>query len=461
MALYEQPDFNETPNSPAGRDLPTYSAFAPPASEAATSYAAPSEAAGGYPSPSAPAGSYAPPSDAGENYAPSEPAAGQAPWPDRDMNYGFPSSPPPAQKSRFSVATLVVSVALSVLAGGLAGAAAGYRSQKDQTQPVTIPQAGPVALPEGASIADLVRAVEPGIAVIHVSAGAQRGAGTGFLIDDKGHIITNRHVIAGARDYRINLAGKKDIRAQLVGADPELDIAVLKIEPFSEMRPLVLGNSDSLRVGDTVIAVGNALDLPGGPTVTMGIVSALNRSLSDESPTGRGRVVLTGLIQTDAAINPGNSGGPLLNLAGQVVGVNTAVAANPNDITGSQQAQNIGFAININEAKEAAENIINGVVSKRAILGVDVVTVTPVIAERRGLSVEEGALVAGLMEGGPAESAGIQVDDVIVSVDGKEVTSAEQLRAALRSKKPGDEVEVEYVRGTERTKVRVKLAEAP
>ncbi len=366
----------------------------------------------------------------------------------------------PGPRGRFSLATVAVSVALSLLVGGLAGGLAGRQSQQESS-PKAIPQAGPVALPEGASIADLVRAVEPGVAAIHASAGLQRGAGTGFLIDTEGHIITNRHVVEGAREYRVNLSGKKDLRARLVGADQELDIAVLQVDPFPEMKPLTLGNSDSLRVGDTVIAVGNALDLPGGPTVTMGIVSALNRSLSDAAPGGRGRVILTGLIQTDAAINPGNSGGPLLNLAGQVVGVNTAVATNPNDITGSQQAQNIGFAININDAKVAAENIINGVVSKRAILGVDVVTVTPVIAERRGLSVTEGALIADLMAGGPAEAAGLQVDDVIVAVDGKSVSSAEELRGILRPKNPGDEVEVEVARGKDRIKVRVKLAEAP
>jgi putative serine protease PepD len=372
-----------------------------------------------------------------------------------------PTPPAPRPKSRFSLATLVVSVVLSLIAGTIAGAAAGSLARPARTTAVSIPQAGPVALPEGASISDLVRTIEPGVAAIHVFSGSQRGAGTGFLIDTQGHIVTNRHVVEGGRDYRINLAGKKDLRAQLVGADPELDIAVLKIDPFPEMRPLALGDSEGLRVGDTVVAVGNALDLPGGPTVTMGIVSALNRSISDETPDGRRRVALTGLIQTDAAINPGNSGGPLLNLAGQVVGVNTAVAANPNDLTGSQQAQNIGFAININEAKAAAENIINGVVSRRAILGVDVVTVTPVVAERRGLQVEEGALIADLMEGGPADQAGLKIDDVIVGIDGKNVASAEELRAALRPKKPGDEVEVAFVRGKDRQTVRVKLIEAP
>ncbi|MER3396113.1 MAG: protease DO family protein [Acidimicrobiia bacterium] len=381
----------------------------------------------------------------------------QVAWPSAGAPEQAPSQPP---KPRFSVATVLTSLLLSILVGGLAGAVAGSRAERARPTPVSIPQAGPVALPEGASIADLVRAVEPGVATVHVFSGAQRGAGTGFLIDKDGHIVTNRHVIEGAREYRINLAGKKDLRARLVGADRELDIAVLQIDPFPDMKPLTLGNSDHLRVGDTVIAVGNALDLPGGPTVTMGIVSALNRSLSDETPGGR-RIVLTGLIQTDAAINPGNSGGPLLNLAGQVVGVNTAVAANPNDITGSQQAQNIGFAININDAKVAAENVINGVVSRRAILGVDVVTVTPVVAERRGLAVDEGALVADLMPGGPAEAAGLQVDDVIVAVDGKKVTSAEELRAALRPKNPGDEVGVEFYRGQEKKAVRVKLGEAP
>lgn len=361
---------------------------------------------------------------------------------------------------RFSLATVVVSVTLSLIVGGLAGGAGGALLAKGEPTPVRLPEPAPVALPEGASIADLVHAVEPGVAAIHVTAGLQAGAGTGFLVDGRGHIITNRHVIEGAREIRVNLAGKKNLKADVVGVDPEIDIAVIRIQPFDGMRPLSLGNSETLRVGDTVVAIGNALDLPGGPTVTMGIVSALDRSLSDATPSGQ-RIILTGLIQTDAAINPGNSGGPLLNLAGQVVGVNTAVAANPRDITGSQQAQNIGFAININDAKSSAENIINGVVSKRGIIGVDVATVNSAVAARRGLSVDEGALVVDVLEGGPAEKAGIRRDDVIVAVDGKQISTAEQLRAVLRTKKPGDTVRVEVARGTERLGFDVTLAEMP
>lgn len=386
--------------------------------------------------------------------------------------YGAPPGIPPleqggpalpetgARPRRFSLATVVVSVALSLVVGGLAGGAGGALLARKEPTPVRLPEPAPVALPEGASIADLVNAVEPGVAAIHVTAGLQAGAGTGFLVDGRGHIITNRHVIEGAREIRVNLAGKKNLKADVVGSDPEIDIAVIRIQPFEGMRPLALGDSETLRVGDTVVAIGNALDLPGGPTVTMGIVSALDRSLSDATPSGQ-RIILTGLIQTDAAINPGNSGGPLLNLAGQVVGVNTAVAANPRDITGSQQAQNIGFAININDAKSSAENIINGVVSRRGIIGVDVATVNAAVAARRGLSVEEGALVVDVLEGGPAEKAGIRRDDVIVAVDGKQISSAEQLRAVLRTKKPGDTVRVEVVRGTERLGFDVTLAEMP
>jgi putative serine protease PepD len=367
----------------------------------------------------------------------------------------------PGQRRSFSFATVVVSVVLSLVAGGLGGAAAGSLAVKERPPArVELPQSTGIALPQNASIADLVRAIEPGVAAIHTFVGLQMGAGTGFLVDPNGHIITNKHVVEGGKEYRVNIAGKKDLRAQLVGSDPELDIAVLKIDPPESAKPLPLGNSDSLRVGDTVIAIGNALDLPGGPTVTMGIISALDRSLTDRTPSGQ-RIALTGLIQTDAAINPGNSGGPLINLAGQVVGVNTAVAANPNDITGSQAAQNIGFAININDAKSAAENIINGTVSKRGILGVDIATVTPIVAARRGLAVDHGALVMNVMEGGPADKAGIRPEDVIVGIDGKEVRTAEELRAQLRSKKPGDTVKVEVFRGSASMTFEATLAEAP
>ncbi|HEV8627423.1 MAG TPA: trypsin-like peptidase domain-containing protein, partial [Acidimicrobiia bacterium] len=272
------------------------------------------------------------------------------------------------------------------------------------------------------------------------------GAGTGFVIGSDGAIVTNNHVVAGAQTIEVVFADDRKMPARVLGRDPTTDLAVLKVDA-SDLPVATLGDSGALKVGDDVIAIGNALALEGGPTVTRGIVSAEDRTITAENG-----VRLEHVIQTDTAINPGNSGGPLVNSAGEVVGINTAVAGD---------AQNIGFSIAVNAAKPIIEELRQGTTRSRPFLGVKMFTLTPSIAQELGVKAESGALVADVTAGSGAEVAGLRNGDVITSIDGKEVKAAEDVTSAVNSHKPGDEIKVSYRRGDETSEVTVKLGERP
>jgi S1-C subfamily serine protease len=274
----------------------------------------------------------------------------------------------------------------------------------------------------------------------------RRGAATGIILDSDGHILTNAHVVVDAESIEVLVSdGRPPLSAKVVGQDELSDIAVLDVDA-SDLVAATLGDSDELLVGDTVIAVGNALALPGGPTVTEGIVSALNRII--ETETGD----LENLIQTDAAINPGNSGGPLLDAAGRVVGMNTAGAAN---------AENIGFAISITPARLIVDQLISTGRVVRAFLGVTMGDLTPEAAGRLGLDVEGGALVIEVAPGTPAERAGIRLDDLIVQAAGEEVDEVRDVLKAIRSRKPGDRLELVVLREGKRQSLSAVLVERP
>jgi S1-C subfamily serine protease len=254
-----------------------------------------------------------------------------------------------------------------------------------------------------------------------------RGLGSGFIVDRRGHILTNNHVVEGAEQIKVTLSDGRAFRATLVGADRFTDLAVLKIEA-KDLPVLPLGDSSRLAVGETVIAIGSPLWIEGGPTVTVGVVSALGRSM--EEP---GLPILHDLVQTDAAINPGNSGGPLLNAAGQVVGINTAVI---------RSAHGIGFAISVNSARPVLRALLEaGRVSRRS-LGVTAVSVTPQVAYVNDLPIERGALVVRVDSGGPGEAAGLQPGDVIRSVAGEDVKDLHHFHESLNRRKAGEVAEV-------------------
>ncbi len=281
------------------------------------------------------------------------------------------------------------------------------------------------------------------------SPGSGGGAGTGIVISSDGYIVTNNHVINGAGTrIEVTFNDGTHKRATLVGQDPSADLAVLKTDATG-LTAAVLGDSDKLVVGDEVIAIGNALALPGQPSVTRGIVSALNRSIDTQINT-----TLDHMIQTDAAINPGNSGGPLVNSAGQVVGINTAIAD-------PSQAQNVGFAIAVNQAKPIVDELRAGKIIQPAFLGVVTQTVTPAIANQLNLKVTTGAVVQRVEPNSPADNGGVQQGDVIVKVADTQVKQAQDVGNAVRGHRPGDKITLVVNRGGTTKSIDVTLAARP
>jgi len=270
----------------------------------------------------------------------------------------------------------------------------------------------------------------------------RQGLGSGFIISQDGYVVTNNHVIDKATDIDVVLQNGDKFKAKVIGKDPKTDIAVLKFEPKEELQAVTLGNSDKLRIGDWVIAIGNPFGL--GYTVTAGIVSAKGRSL--------GFGVYDDFIQTDAPLNPGNSGGPLFNMQGQLVGVNTAIVA---------RGQGIGFSIPINMAEFVINQLKEGGKVVRGWLGVYVQKVTPEIASSFGLEEDEGALVSDVEPGSPADKAGIKRGDVIVEFNGKKVEDITDLTTSTAVTSPGSEATLGVIEDGKTKEVTVKLGEVP
>jgi len=268
----------------------------------------------------------------------------------------------------------------------------------------------------------------------------QRGVGSGFIMSREGYILTNNHVVEDADQIKVKLANGKEYEGKVLGRDPKTDLALVKIEGSADLQPLKLGNSDGLKVGSWVVAVGSPFGLE--QTVTAGIVSA------------KGRVIGSGpyddFIQTDASINPGNSGGPLVNMKGEVVGINTAIVA---------EAQGIGFAIPINMAQEIASQLEDKGHVTRGWLGVNIQKVTPELAKSFGLQDTKGALVAQVVPNSPAEKAGIEQGDIILEFDGKAVADSRELSRIVASTPVGKSVTVKVSRDGKMTDRQVKLGE--
>jgi len=273
----------------------------------------------------------------------------------------------------------------------------------------------------------------------------QHSAGSGAIIRPDGFVITNDHVIAGANSIQVSLADNRVFEARVVGRDSRSDLAVLKIDA-GELPYLAFAPRDSVDVGDWVLAFGNALGLEGGPTVTVGIVSALGRTVRTSSGA-----TLADLIQTDAAINEGNSGGPLVNLRGELVGVNTTILA---------EAQGIGFAINSETVERFARDLIEFGRVRLPLIGLQGRTITPGVAQQLGLGNASGVLVTTVVEG-PAGRAGIEPQDVITRFAGQTITGWDQFLGILWSRRPGETVEIELVRDRESRKLPVMLDERP
>jgi S1-C subfamily serine protease len=267
--------------------------------------------------------------------------------------------------------------------------------------------------------------------------------GTGFYVDPRGVVVTNFHVVEsptgmGVTAIDVILEDGRRLSASLIGGDPQADLAVLQVEGDGPFPAVPLGSSGGLRLGEPVVAVGFALGLEGGPSVTTGVISALGRTI-EAGGQGIESRTYEGVIQTDAAINPGNSGGPLVDLEGRVVGVNTAGVP-------ATTAENIGFAIAIDRARPVIEDAIEEPATLQAYLGVTTTPVTPAVQAQLDLPVDAGAIVTSLAPGAPAEEAGIEVGDVIVSIAGQAVDSPETVGEALRQHSPEDRVQISLVR---------------
>jgi serine protease Do len=304
------------------------------------------------------------------------------------------------------------------------------------------------------AVADVAAAVAPSVAYIAVTQttvdtfGRERegqGVGSGVIFDDEGHILTNNHVIEGADEITVILPDGREFDAELLGRSPANDIALLQIQG-DDLPTTPLGNSADLRVGEWVVAIGNPLGLSvNSPTVTVGVVSALGRTLATEEQ-GEG---IENLIQTDAAINPGNSGGPLVNLDGEVIGVNTAKIPT---------AEGIGFAVPIDDAKRIVDQILNAEPS--ATLGISGATLTPALAARYDLPITEGVIVADIQNDSAAQEAGLERGDIITAADGQPVTTIEELQEIILSHQPGDEMTITVNRQGEEQQIEATLGES-
>jgi serine protease Do len=284
--------------------------------------------------------------------------------------------------------------------------------------------------------------------------GPQEGSGSGFIVSPDGYILTNNHVVADADKVTVALLDKRVFKAKVIGRDPSTDVAVIKIEG-NDFPVLSLGDDAKERVGEWVLAIGNPLGLDF--TVTAGIISAKGRGKELRGLYGNNQYAIIDYIQTDAAINPGNSGGPLVNIRGEVIGINSAIASQTGFYSG------YGFAIPITLAKTVMSDIIQYGRVRRAILGVSIQDLRPEDAQAAGLKEIRGVLVGGSTPGqdSPAAKAGIEAGDVIVAIDGQPIERVAQLQRLIRSDKPGDVVEVTVMRFGTKKSFKVKLTEAP
>lgn len=314
-------------------------------------------------------------------------------------------------------------------------------------------------LDESSAIIDATKKVAPAVVSITTTTNArdifgqvteQQGGGTGFIITNDGLILTNKHVAQAGESLTVLMADAKTYDAKVVALDPTNDLAILKIEA-SGLPVVDLGDSDDLQVGQWVVAIGNALGQLQN-TVTAGVISARERQLTAGS--GNDQEQLSNLLQTDAAINPGNSGGPLVNLAGQVIGINTAIAGN---------AQSIGFAIPINQAKGALESYKKTGKIVKPQIGVRYVTLNKEIAKSNNLSVDYGALITGsanspaVVSGSPADIAGLKANDIILEINGERIDESHPLGGVIQKYQVGDEIEIKFLSDKKEQTTKLKL----
>ncbi|MFV0127965.1 trypsin-like peptidase domain-containing protein [Streptomyces sp. HMX112] len=346
---------------------------------------------------------------------------------------------------------LVGALLFALLTGVLGGGVGAYIERNGGLTTVELPQAGredTARAPD--SVAGIAASALPSVVTIHVSGGGEQGTGTGFVLDQRGHILTNHHVVdpAGSSGaITVTFSGGETARAELVGKDSGYDLAVVRVSGVSNLKPLPLGNSDNVRVGDPVVAIGAPFDLQN--TVTSGIISAKERPITAGGEKEDGSdISYVDALQTDAPINPGNSGGPLVDSRARAIGINSAIRAAGGG-TGPEGGQagsiGLGFAIPINQGKRVAEELINTGRATHPVIGVSLDMKYPGDGAKVGDKAQDGS--ASVIPGGPAAKAGVRPGDVIVKVDGQRVHSGEELIVKIRAHRPGDRLRLTLERG--------------
>lgn len=454
----------------------------PPHAQPAGAFAAAQPApADAFPPPhAAPTDTYAPPPPQPQAHAqqPAHPAPGQQhqqtqwlqydPWGAPGQPFTRPGPPEgaePGRKKKRRGGAFVGVLLLALVASGIGGGVGAYIERNGGLTTVELPQAGRDngdRAPD--SVAGIAASALPSVVTLHVSGTAESGTGTGFVLDGQGHILTNNHVVAPAGssgDITVTFSTGETASAELVGKDSGYDLAVVRVRGVSGLKPLPLGNSDNVRVGDPVVAIGAPFDLSN--TVTSGIISAKQRPITAGGEKGDGSdISYVDALQTDAPINPGNSGGPLVDSQAHVIGINSAIRAADSgggpESGGQSGSIGLGFAIPINQGKRVAEELISTGKATHPVIGVTLDMKYTGDGAKVGTKDADGG--PAVAKDGPADKAGIKSGDVITQVEGQRVHSGEELIVKIRAHRPGDDLDLKLTRGGGERTVTLKLGSA-
>jgi putative serine protease PepD len=361
------------------------------------------------------------------------------------------NTPPqlPGQRAKRPRALALAIVLVTAFAGGIVGGVVGSSSTDNSSSNTPLVTAAPIKAGQAgnSSVAKAATVIAPSVVTIDSVTANSESVGTGIIVTSDGEILTNQHVIDGAKEVRVRLSGGTDpIMADVLATDASNDMGLIKLRNTTGLTAGTFANADSIAVGDQVVAVGYALALDGGPSVTSGIISALNRTLQMDEET-----FLNGLIQTDAAISSGNSGGPLINMSGQVIGINSAVANGDSN----SAANNIGFAIGVAEVQRVSKILhdqANGVEREQGFLGIS-------LGSRNDGG--SGAVIGEVTTGSPAAKAGVRVNDIVLAVNDQPITGDTSLVAIIRDSAPGDKITITVERGGKKMDLVATLVARP
>ncbi|CAM5292584.1 S1C family serine protease [Streptomyces badius] len=378
---------------------------------------------------------------------------------------GPPGGAEPGRRKKRRGGAFVGVLLLALVASGIGGGVGAYIERNGGLTTVELPQAGRDSgdrAPD--SVAGIAASALPSVVTLHVSGTAESGTGTGFVLDGQGHILTNNHVVAPAGssgDITVTFSTGETASAELVGKDSGYDLAVVRVRGVSGLKPLPLGNSDNVQVGDPVVAIGAPFDLSN--TVTSGIISAKQRPITAGGDKGDGSdISYVDALQTDAPINPGNSGGPLVDSQAHVIGINSAIRAADSgrgpESGGQSGSIGLGFAIPINQGKRVAEELISTGKATHPVIGVTLDMKYTGDGAKVGTKGADGG--PAVAKDGPADKAGIRSGDIITQVEGQRVHSGEELIVKIRAHRPGDDLDLKLTRGGEERTVTLKLGSA-